>query len=205
MIGYLQGTVLDYRTDGCLLLTPGGVGYVVHVPASVLNAMPARGERAELHVHTVVREDAIDLYGFATKRQQETFVLLVSVSKLGPKTALAMLSTFDPDNLGTIIRREDYQSLTRVPGIGQKSAKRIVWELKDRFAETAAFGAGTGEAAEQPSSTYSDALAGLLNLGYHESEARPVLNEILGSEPDLMVGEAIRAALKRLSGGRGRE
>jgi Holliday junction DNA helicase RuvA len=204
MIGYLQGTVLEYRTGGCTVLTPGGVGYAVHVPASVLDEMPPRGERVDLYVHTVVREDAIDLYGFSTRRQQETFVLLVSVSKLGPKTALAMLSTFDPDNLGNIVYREDYRSLTRVPGIGQKSAKRIIWELKDKLSEADSYGAGS-EREERPSSTFSDALAGLLNLGYHESEARPVLNEILGSEPDLMVGEAIRAALKRLSGGRGRE
>lgn len=201
MIGYLKGTLLDVRTETCTLLTPGGVGYVLHAPVPLLERLPEPGEELALFVHTVVREDAIDLYGFATREEQKAFSLLISVSKLGPKTALAILSTFDPSALSQIIVQEDDTSLVRVPGIGPKSAKRIIWELKDRVDPgiVASSPVGSGLKSSGQGSTFADALTGLTNLGYSESEVRPLLHEVLSQEPELLVAEAIRAVLKKKS------
>ncbi len=201
MIGYIQGTLLNVHTESLTVLTPGGVGYVLHAPVPLLERLPDPGDELALYVHTVVREDTIDLYGFGTREEQKAFGLLISVSKLGPKTALAILSTFDPSSLSQIVVQGDDTTLTRVPGIGPKSAKRIIWELKDRFDAGAmvASPADTGLKSTPRGSTFTDALTGLTNLGYSESEIRPLLNDILAQEPDLLVAEAIRAVLKKKS------
>lgn len=199
MIAYLQGTLFEIHSDSCIVLTQAGVGYHLQVPASVLDRLPTSGKEVSFYVHTIVKEDAIELYGFLNKQEQETFSLLVSVSKLGPKTALSMLSTFEPSRLGEIIVNEDHRSLTMVPGIGLKSAKRIVWELKEKFSGSSPSSLyGPVEHTEQ-NSTYHDALAGLLNLGYREEEVKPVLIEVLKKDPDLLVEEVIRAVLKWMS------
>src|SRR6056297_2168905 len=133
MIGYLHGILLETRGNGCLLLTSGGVGYTVQLAGPVLERLPEPGQELSLYVHTVVREDALELYGFPSRAEQETFAQLIAVSKLGPKTALAILAVFDPQELGQVVHTENVQSLSRVPGIGPKSAKRIIWELRDKL------------------------------------------------------------------------
>jgi Holliday junction DNA helicase RuvA len=203
MIGYIRGEIQDVEADSCTVLTSGGVGYVLHLPGSALERLPRAGEETSFYVKTVLREEAIELYGFSTKQERQVFTRLVSLSKLGPKTALAILSTFNPDTLSDIVLREDSKALTRVQGIGPKSAKRILWELKEKLgAERIAPGSGERTAARQ-GSVYNDALSGLLNLGYAEEEAGPTLKQVLEEDPDLMVEEAIRLALKRLSSQRG--
>ena len=201
MIGYIKGNLLDVQNESCTILTSGGLGYVLHAPAPLLERLPEVGNELALHVHTVVREDSIDLYGFGSKEEQKAFRLLIAVSKLGPKTALAILSTFDPSSLSQIVVQGDDTSLTRVPGIGPKSAKRIIWELKDRFDAGLMVPSAdsTGLKDAPRGSTFADALTGLTNLGYSESEIRPLLNEILSQEPELLVAEAIRAVLKKKS------
>ncbi|ACV69030.1 Holliday junction branch migration protein RuvA [Desulfohalobium retbaense] len=200
MIGYLKGDVLRIRKDHCLLATAGGVGYDVQATAGTLGRLE-QGSEAELFVHTVVREDALELYGFASLAERDVFAELLGVSKLGPKTSLAILSTFTPEELARIAQTEDTAALTRVSGIGPKSAKRIMWELKDKL--TAWEGEavpGTPQATPASGgSVFGDALSGLCGLGYSEEEVRPVLSEILEQEPDLDVGEIIRACLKRLA------
>ena len=199
MISYLQGTLLDFAPDGCTILTAGGVGYELKMPSTGLDRLPEVGQEIGLFVRTLVREDAIELYGFSDKEEQQTFSLLLSVSKLGPKTALAILSTFAPASLSQIVCQEDITSLTRVPGIGQKSAKRLIWELKDKLA---GWDPRSSQAlAPQPMTrrtVFSDALAGLVNLGYSEGEVRFLLNRVIEEEPELLAGEAIRAVLKQL-------
>ncbi|MFO7875733.1 MAG: Holliday junction branch migration protein RuvA [Desulfovermiculus sp.] len=198
MIGYLHGTILEVRSTCCLLLTPGGVGYVVQAAGPVLERLPEPGQDISLYVHTVVREDALELYGFPSRSEQETFSQLIAVSKLGPKTALAILAVFDPQELSQVVHTDDAQSLTRVPGIGPKSAKRVIWELKDKLlaAPAASEAAGPVQAGHN---IFSDALAGLTHLGYTESEVRPLLSSVLEQEPEMMTGEAIRAVLKRMA------
>jgi Holliday junction DNA helicase RuvA len=200
MISYIHGTLLDVRDDCCTVLTGGGVGYGLRLPSPTLERLPGRGEEVAFFVHTQVKEDAIDLYGFESRRQQETFVLLLSVSKLGPRTALAILSTFDPGELADLIARQDDKGLTRVPGIGAKSAKRIIWELKDSFeTEDWAPTPGPSPGGQGQGGVFSDSLAGLLNLGYSESEVRPVLGRVLQEDPDLMPQEALRQVLQEMS------
>ncbi len=198
MINYLQGILLERRIEGCTLLTPGGVGYELRLPAGALERLPETGQEVGLYVRTLVREDAIELFGFSDKDEQDVFSLLISVSKLGPKIALAILSTFDPQSLRETVVREDAQALTRVPGIGQKSAKRLIWELKDKFQGWGPEVSGLGKSSGTRQTTFSDALAGLVNLGYKEGEIRSVLSQVLEQDPDLIVGEAIRAVLRQL-------
>ncbi len=198
MINYLQGILLERRVEGCTLLTSGGVGYELRLPAGALERLPETGQEVGLYVRTLVREDAIELFGFSDKDEQEVFSLLISVSKLGPKIALAILSTFDPQSLRETVLREDAQALTRVPGIGQKSAKRLIWELKDKFQGWGPEVSGPGKISGTRQTTFSDALAGLVNLGYKEGEIRSVLSRVLEQDPDLIVGEAIRAVLRQL-------
>ena len=199
MIGYIRGEIQDIEAESCTVLTSGGVGYVLHLPGSALERLPSPGQEIGFYVKTVLREEAIELYGFSTKQERQVFTLLVSISKLGPKTALAILSTFSPDTLSDIVLREDSKALTRVQGIGPKSAKRILWELKEKLgAERIAPESGERAPAQQ-GTVYHDALSGLLNLGYAEEEVGPTLRQALEEDPDLLVEEAIRQALKRLS------
>lgn len=201
MIAYLEGRLADVDSDSCLVLTTGGVGYTVHIPRSIAEHLPELGQEISLYVQTIVRDEAIELYGFRSKQELKAFKLLVSVTKLGPKTGLAILSAFDPESLSQVVVYEDDKSLSRVPGIGPKSAKRIIWELKDKFSIESSQSVETARnsASSQYSTTFSDALAALRNLGYQDIESRPVLHELMQEEPDLVVNELIRAALKRLS------
>lgn len=198
MIGYLQGKLLHKEESSCLVLTPGGVGYELFLPTSVSLQLPEVEGKVSFYVQTIVREDALDLYGFLEQEDKEAFNDLLRVSKLGPKTALAILSTFSPGKLFSLVADEDVKSLTQVPGVGVKSAKRIIWELKERGVNR--------KGALKPSSTasgqgsmFADALAGLVNLGYGEDEVAPLLKKILDQEPDLLVTEAIRSVLKTIS------
>ncbi|MGE4505050.1 MAG: Holliday junction branch migration protein RuvA [Desulfovibrionaceae bacterium] len=202
MIAYLKGVLVDFSDRHVLVATPGGVGYEAACPTSVLASLPARGEELELYVHTVVGEKAIDLYGFGSLDERELFRALISIDKLGPKKAVAILSSFSPDRLREIALREDERALATVPGIGPKSAKQILWFLKDKVEH---LGAGGGGAArvETPSgraaSQFLDALAALRNLGYSEEEARAEVRPLFDEDPDLDAATAIRAALKALA------
>lgn len=203
MIGYLEGTLLDLGSQSCILRTPGGVGYEVRLIGSVALRPPAQGEGVTLFVKTVVKEDAIDLYGFGSREERDTFELLLSVSKLGPKTASAILAAYEPAALADVVLREDVKAMSRVHGIGPKSAKRILWELKDRFTfqDTGAAGSVRLE-ADRPGTVYADALAALVNLGYDDLEVRTLLAKVLEDDPELETGEAIRATLKTIAGTR---
>ncbi len=199
MIGYVEGRLLAVLEKGCLVLTEGGVGYEVRLGEQTLARLPAKGQPVALYVLTQVREDALELYGFESLEERQTFEQLLSISKLGPKTALAILACYRPHDLARIAAEEDVAMLARVPGIGKKSAERILFELKfkikpEHFAPAAAGGSGAVR-----SSVFRDALDGLVNLGYAETEIRPLLVRILEEEPDLDVQAALRAALKALA------
>lgn len=197
MIGYLQGQVVLKTAKGCILLTQGGVGYHVVLPLRLLHCLPDQGEQAAYYVFTLVREDVLELYGFATWEERTAFEVLLGVSKLGPKTALAILSYFDLSALHQTVARQDEYSLSKVPGIGKKSAQRILLELQDKLkilpAAPDEVHPGTSRMQR------SDILAGLTNLGYGEAEVAPMIDEIMREEPDLGVGEVIRVALKRMA------
>lgn len=199
MIAYLKGTLLEKDESGLTLLTPGGVGYRVAAPTSVVAALPGPGGEAELFVHTIVGEKAIDLYGFLDAEERTLFRTLISIDKLGPKKAMAILSSFDAERLREIAFREDDKTLATVPGIGPKSAKQILWFLKDKVKGLGEFKARVGAPEGAAGSEFLDALAGLANLGYSDEEARPLLKEIFEAEPDLDATGAVRQVLKRIA------
>jgi Holliday junction DNA helicase RuvA len=199
MIAYLEGRLLDVTGKGCVLLTPGGVGYELALPTTALAGLPQKGGEVTLFTHMIVREDALDLYGFATKDDRDLFRLLIGIDKLGPKKALAILSHFRPDHLRELVLREDADGLATVPGIGPKSAREIMWKLKDKVA-----GIKTGPTLaptpqDAPQSEYFDALMGMKALGYTEDEARSMMRDIFEAEPDLDASAAIRVALKKIA------
>ncbi len=197
MIGYLEGRVVAKDETGCLLLTAGGVGYEVRLCASALNDLPDIGGQACIFIHTIVREDALELYGFSCLDEKKTFLTLIGISKLGPKTGLSILSRFSPDDLRTIVINEDINALTMVSGIGKKSAQRIFMELKYRLDVDSVPTPSPGKPAT--TNVFADALTGLTNLGYREDEARSALKLVFEEEPDADVSQALRLALKRMA------
>ena len=202
MIAYIEGRLLDVSGKGCVVVTPGGVGYELALPSSALVALPQKGGEVRLFTHLIVREEALDLYGFAAKDDRDLFRLLIGIDKLGPKKALAILSHFRPDHLRELVLREDADTLATVPGIGPKSAREIMWKLKDKVAGIKSGPLTAGSAAEAPQSEYFDALSGMKALGYTEDEARGMMQGIFEAEPDIDASSAIRAALKKIAAAR---
>jgi Holliday junction DNA helicase RuvA len=196
MIAYLEGTVLRRDEESCVLLTAGGVGYQVFVTIDGLGRLPGAGETARLFVHTLVREDALTLYGFLSWEERQAFVTLLGAPKLGPRTALAMLGCYAPAELATCIAREDVAALTRVPGIGAKTAKRLLLDLKDKLVVQAPLVSGRTAPAL---SAAGDCAAALVSLGYSRHEVDDVVRAVFEQEPDLDTGSAIRQALKRFA------
>lgn len=180
-------------------MTDGGVGYRVYLPVHTLAALPAKGERLLLHTSLLVREDALDLYGFSTLEERQTFEILLGISKVGAKTAQAMLSVFRPDELKQMVLEERVDDLIRVPGIGKKSAQRIFLELKDKFKVLEGTGAKKSQAL---SGARQSVLDGLLGLGYAENEVYAVVQKIFAEQPELEVSEGLKAALKELGKGK---
>ena len=203
MIAYLEGVQAEVWGSNCLVVTRGGVGYEVALPAHTLSSLPGRGEPRALYTSLVVREDAQELYGFATFEERQTFEVLTSISKVGARTALGILSIFRPQDLRRIVLEDDVLALTRVSGIGKKTAEHVFLDLKYKLkVEDAPQGdVLTGDA--RPGSVFRDVLDGLANLGYAEDECAPLVKKLLLEQPDLDVTGALRAALKGLARGLG--
>jgi Holliday junction DNA helicase RuvA len=197
MIGYLQGQIFLKTAKGCVLLTQGGVGYNLVLPLRLLHSLPKQGEQAAYYVFTLVREDVLELYAFSSWEERATFEVLLSVSKLGPKTALAILSHFDLPTLRETVTRQDGYALSRVPGIGQKSAQRILLELQDKLKVLPV----TLQAGAMPMSLSQrdEILTGLTNLGYGEAEVAHLVDDFLREEADFSTVEVIRLVLKRMA------
>jgi Holliday junction DNA helicase RuvA len=202
MIAYLEGRLLEITGKGCVVVTPGGVGYELALPSTALVALPQKGGQVQLFTHMIVREDALDLYGFITRDDRDLFRLLIGIDKLGPKKALSILSHFSPEHLREITLREDADMLATVPGIGPKSAREIMWKLKDKVAGIKTGPTLAATPQDAPQGEYFDALMGMKALGYTEDEARPMVREIFEAEPDIDASSAIRLALKKIAAAR---
>ena len=203
MLAYIEGRLLERAETSCVLVTAGGVGYEIFLPEHALASLPAQGGMASFFTSFIVREDAQELFGFPTWDERQTFVLLRGINRVGARTALAILSQYRPDDLRRIVAEDDANALTRVPGIGKKTAQQIFLELKYKLKPgdgPVSFSAPVGTA---PANTvYRDALTGLANLGYDEDMAGPLLKEALAADPDLSVREALRAVLKAVGKGK---
>jgi Holliday junction DNA helicase RuvA len=179
MIGHLRGSILEKHPNQ-IMLDIGGVGYDVQIPISTYSALSDVGAAAALHIHTHVREDAILLYGFATPEEKALFERLISVSGIGPKLALAVLSGLQTGALVTAIRSSDVAALVRIPGVGKKTAERMVLELKDKLAAVDA--AGKTVAAVATGGDYDaldkDVLSALQNLGCNRPAAEEAIRKV---------------------------
>ena len=192
MIASVRGEVLVRRPDHVVIET-GGVGYRLTVSAETLKAVPAHGKQATLHAHLVVRDDAMQLYGFASEEERDLFVHLNSVSGVGPKMAIAILSGGSPRELQKAIALGDHKRFQAAPGVGKRTAERVIVELREKVAgelEHAA-PAVAGNGAEEPRLL---AREGLVSLGYSLIEAERLLDGADGETPEDLIGAALRAA-----------
>jgi Holliday junction DNA helicase RuvA len=187
LIGKLTGRLASKHPPQ-VLVDVGGISYEVDVPMSTFYGLPAAGEPVTLHTHLVIREDAHVLYGFGTLEERAVFRQLIKISGVGARTALSVLSGLSVGDLAQAVALQDAQTLTKIPGIGKKTAERLLLELKGKLADAKP---GTGGVAGS-----SDILNALLGLGYSEKEA---LAAVKGLPAGTAVAEGIRAALKNLA------
>ena len=193
MIAFLRGRLLEKHPNR-VIVDVQGVGYEVQVPVSSFYGMVEAGGDIALRVHTHVREDTIALFGFSTALELQLFERLIAVSGIGPKLALAVLSGIEPDDLIHAIQRADVARLTAIPGVGKKTAERIVLELKDRLT---AFGQPVE--AVPGNSLRDDLVSALLNLGYHRPALEKAVDAALNEDANAAFEVALRRTLKRLS------
>jgi Holliday junction DNA helicase RuvA len=197
MIGWLKGVVLAKHPPG-LLLDVHGVGYEVEAPMSTFTELPAPGETTTLFIHHLVREDAQLLYGFARAADRDTFRALLKVNGVGGKVALAILSSMDGDALARTVNEGDLAALTRVPGIGKKTAERLVVEMRDRLQGLVASAPiAAGSAAPAPADRVSEAVSALIALGLKPQEASRRVAAI--DDPGLAPEELVRRALRAMA------
>lgn len=202
MIAHLAGNLL-LKQPNLIVIDVNGVGYEVTIPVSTFYDLGDVGEPVSLRVHTYVREDAIQLFGFRTGREKDLFLRLTTVSGIGPKLAITVLSGMSPEELIPAIRSNDLGRLTAIPGVGKKTAERLVIELRDRI------GALLGPESEQPlaatpataggGSVREDTVSALLSLGYQRAQAEKAVARVLERESDHTIEHILRQSLMLLS------
>src|SRR6476619_6993652 len=195
MIAFLRGRVLDKHPNR-IVVDVNGVGYELYVPLSTYYDVGDAGAEITLRVHTHVREDALQLYGFLTALEQQLFERLIGISGIGPKLAVAVLSGIDSDELVRSIQRADVARLTRIPGIGKKTAERIVLELKDRLADVAQPVAADGGTRPQIDHVRDDLISALENLGYHRPLAEKAVDAVRARDDSAPFEDALKGALR---------
>ena len=205
MIAHLNGTLL-YKQATTVIVDVAGVGYEVTIPLSTFYELNDIGDPVQLRIYTHVREDALQLYGFKTVRERELFLRLISVSGIGPKLGITLLSGMSADEMIASIRTNNLAKLTLIPGIGRKTAERLVVELREKVASLSSAemeeelgarpepGAGPTE-----DSVRSDALSALLNLGYQRSSAEKAIDSALTEDSEITVESILRRSLRKLA------
>ena len=196
MIASIRGRVAEIGLDRCVV-EAGGVGVLVHATPAALAGL-RRGDEGTLHTELVVREDSLTLYGFDSVDARRLFSTVQTVSGVGPRLALAILATLEPDQLVRALGTEDVKALTRVPGVGKRTAERMVLELKDKVGpvhDTGVSGDGPGISATPAATEVAGALEG---LGFSVTEAEKAATAVLSTDPDLGPAEALRLALRSL-------
>ena len=198
MIAFLRGRILD-KQPNLLIVDVQGVGYHVSVPLSTFYDAGELGAEVSLRIYTHVREDTLQLYGFLTTLEQQIFERLIAISGIGPKLAVAVLSGIEPGEFVAAIHRGDLARLTGIPGVGRKTAERMVLELKDRLAHLAVpAGVGAPMPASPGERLRGDLLSALQNLGYHRPLAEKAVDATLSSASAPSFEQALKAALREL-------
>jgi Holliday junction DNA helicase RuvA len=205
MIAHLSGTLL-FKQATSVIVDVGGVGYEVTIPLSTFYDLEDPGSNVQLRIYTHVREDTLQLFGFKTLRERELFLKIISVSGIGPKLGITLLSGMSADELVASIRNNNLARLTLIPGIGRKTAERLVVELREKVAElsSAQLEGDLGARKEAESETTedtvrSDALSALLNLGYQRSSAEKAIDSALLEGGDITVESVLRRGLRKLA------
>ena len=204
MIAHLSGTLLSKQATS-VIVDVSGVGYEVNIPLSTFYDLEDLGTTVQLRIYTHVREDAIQLYGFKTARERELFLKVISVTGIGPKLGITLLSGMSADEMIASIRTNNLARLTLIPGVGRKTAERLILELREKVADLSSaqleeeLGAKP-EATELTEDTVrADALSALLNLGYQRSAAEKAIDAALGEGGDVTVESILRRGLKKLA------
>ena len=201
MIHSLTGKVIEKSFDE-VVISCGGVGFLVSVPQTAQGAIAPVGEETTLYTYLNVKEDALDLYGFATKAEQRTFKILTTVSGVGPKAGLAILSALSPDRSALAVSSGDFKAFTAAQGVGPKLAQRIVLELKGKFTDTTVQGVSIEDISHTAAATtgnVSQAISALVALGYTQSQAAVALSKL---DTDSDVQTLIKQALRLIAGGK---
>jgi len=204
MIAHLSGTLLAKHATS-VIVDVGGVGYEVTIPVTTFYDLGETNTPVRLQIYTHVREEALQLFGFRTLRERELFTLLISVSGIGPKSAVAMLSGMSADEIVTAIRQNNYARITSIPGVGRKTAERLVIELRDKMAALSSpaldeqIAAGGPTAAQSEDAVREDALAALLQLGFPKPAAEKAITNAVNEGGDLSVELILRRGLRTLS------
>ena len=202
MYAFIEGQVVE-KTNNTLVLLAGGVGFLLNCSMSTISAAPKTGEVMRCHTWLSVREDAMELFGFASKEEKQLFLLLTGVTGVGPKMALALLSTLSASDLRLAIIMEDDMTLARAPGVGKKIAQRITLELKDKLGQFEFSGGNVPAASSAPAipvaaDNVAQAMAALTGLGYTPAEARDALQKI--ENKNAPADELLRLALRSMAG-----
>jgi len=202
VIGAVSGILVETYPDGALV-DVAGVGYRVHSPVSVVSRLPSPGRKLRLYTHLHVREDALTLYGFTTAEERDLFEILIGVNGIGPKGGLAVLSVYAPDALRRAILGEDVDALTLIPGVGKKTASRMILELKEKIGAGDAIPALAGTTAVVREAL-GEVRAALLQLGYSTTEAREAIERVAAAKAETngngaaTVEALLKSALKEL-------
>lgn len=201
MIGFLSGKILE-KNANTVILDVGGVGYEVTIPLSTFYELGEIGSEVGLRIFTYVREDALQLFGFKTARERDIYLKLISVQGIGAKSGITMLSGMSADEIVAAIRTDNIARLTSIPGVGKKTAERMVVELRDKIGELsvgAAAGVGAVGGTNGADTAFDDALSALVNLGYQRNAAEKALQDAAKNGSELSVQKLLRSALQKLA------
>lgn len=202
MIAYLSGLLLEKHANSAIV-DVGGVGYEVTIPLSTFYELGEAGSEVKLRIYTHVREDAIQLFGFKTLRERDLYLRMISVQGIGPKMGIAVLSGMNADEIITAIRTENVARIKSIPGVGQKTAERVIIELRDKIGELSSGGTAKHEVifdeALPMDEVFGDALSALVNLGYNKHSAERALKQSAQEGTEMTVQKLLRRGLQILA------
>ncbi len=200
MIAQIRGQLVEKR-PGMVIVETQGIGYQVFVSLSTFYDLPEATQGVRLHTYTHVREDLLQLFGFSTFLEKEIFQILIGVSGIGPKLALNILSGIAPAELIASLQSEDVARLTQIPGVGRKTAERLVFDLKEKIGKIAVQGERRKEEKSKKDQVVDDVVSALVNLGYRKNQAESVVEQVWRQRPDASLEEILKESLRALAAG----